>query len=86
LIRNAVDSGMERALGFGAAPLTSNRKDIDMKTPVAVIIASAIPLGALAGCNTVEGVGKDVRATGQGIERAADENKTYQARTLETGA
>ena len=26
---------------------------------------------ALGGCNTVEGVGKDVKATGQGIENAA---------------
>jgi len=32
---------------------------------------------ALAGCNTVEGVGKDVKATGQAIEKAADKNKTY---------
>ena len=31
----------------------------------------------LAGCNTVEGVGKDVKATGQAIEKAADKNKTY---------
>lgn len=26
----------------------------------------------LAACNTVEGVGKDVKATGSAIERAAD--------------
>jgi len=32
---------------------------------------------ALSGCNTVEGVGKDVKATGQAIEKAADKNKTY---------
>ena len=31
----------------------------------------------LAACNTVEGVGKDVKATGQAIEKAADKNKTY---------
>jgi predicted small secreted protein len=30
---------------------------------------------ALAGCNTVEGVGKDVSATGNAIEKAADKNK-----------
>jgi entericidin B len=30
---------------------------------------------ATAGCNTVEGVGKDVKATGQGIENAADKAK-----------
>jgi predicted small secreted protein len=32
---------------------------------------------ALAGCNTVEGAGKDVKATGEAIEKAADRNKTY---------
>ena len=32
---------------------------------------------ACAGCNTIEGVGKDVKATGQTIEKAADRNKTY---------
>jgi predicted small secreted protein len=29
----------------------------------------------LAGCNTTEGVGKDVKAAGQGIENAANANK-----------
>jgi entericidin B len=32
---------------------------------------------SIAACNTVEGVGKDVKATGQTIEKAADRNKTY---------
>jgi entericidin B len=32
---------------------------------------------ALAACNTVEGAGKDVKATGSAIEKAADKNKTY---------
>ena len=30
---------------------------------------------SLTACNTVEGVGKDVKATGQAVERAADEAK-----------
>ena len=38
------------------------------------LLAAAISVG---GCNTVEGVGKDVKATGQTIEKAADRNKTY---------
>jgi predicted small secreted protein len=29
----------------------------------------------VAGCNTVEGVGKDVKATGQGVENAAKDVK-----------
>ena len=32
---------------------------------------------ALAACNTVEGAGKDVKAAGQGIEKAAERNKRY---------
>jgi predicted small secreted protein len=32
---------------------------------------------ALAACYTVEGVGKDVKATGEKVERAADKTKTY---------
>jgi entericidin B len=32
---------------------------------------------ALAACNTVEGAGKDIKATGTAIEKAADQNKTY---------
>ena len=31
----------------------------------------------LSGCNTVEGSGKDVKATGQAVEKAADKAKTY---------
>jgi predicted small secreted protein len=38
------------------------------------LLSAAIAVGA---CNTVEGVGKDVKATGQTIEKAADRNKTY---------
>jgi len=30
---------------------------------------------SLAGCNTVEGVGKDVKAAGQSIENAAQKSK-----------
>jgi entericidin B len=32
-------------------------------------------LAATAGCNTVEGVGKDVKATGSAVENAADKSK-----------
>ena len=47
-----------------------SRKLIRLLTLLGVAIA-------LAACNTVEGVGKDVKATGQTIEKAADKNKTY---------
>ena len=29
------------------------------------------------GCNTVEGAGKDIKATGQAVENSADKNKKY---------
>ena len=32
---------------------------------------------ALVACNTVEGAGKDVKAAGQGIEKAAAKSKPY---------
>lgn len=32
---------------------------------------------ALAACNTIEGVGKDVKAGGQAIEKAAEKTKSY---------
>jgi predicted small secreted protein len=31
----------------------------------------------VAGCNTVEGAGKDIKATGQAVEKAAEKNKPY---------
>ena len=35
----------------------------------------AAMLSLLAGCNTVEGAGKDVKATGAAVEKAADKAK-----------
>ena len=32
-------------------------------------------VGGLAACNTVEGAGKDVKATGQAVENAAKDSK-----------
>ena len=32
---------------------------------------------AVAGCNTIEGAGKDIKAAGDGIEKAATKTKTY---------
>ncbi len=44
-----------------------------MKTITAVLFATLTML--VAGCNTVEGAGKDVKATGQAVENAADKAK-----------
>lgn len=42
-----------------------------MKKILAGLLAASI-LGFLGGCNTMEGVGQDVKAGGRAIERAAD--------------
>jgi len=44
-----------------------------MKTMTATLLA--MMMLATAGCNTVEGAGKDVKAGGQAIEKAADKAK-----------
>lgn len=42
---------------------------------VVVMMGLAVGLGLLAACNTVEGVGKDIKATGGALENAADRDK-----------
>ncbi|MEO8738680.1 MAG: entericidin A/B family lipoprotein [Casimicrobiaceae bacterium] len=44
-----------------------------MKT-ISALLAVAF-LATLSGCNTVEGAGKDVKATGAAVEKAADNAK-----------
>jgi entericidin B len=44
-----------------------------MKTIAAAVMAAMMVL--VAGCNTVEGAGKDVKATGAAVEKAADKAK-----------
>jgi entericidin B len=43
-------------------------------TTITTLLAFAM-LAILAGCNTVEGAGKDVKATGNAIENTADKSK-----------
>jgi predicted small secreted protein len=46
---------------------------------VAVLSMLGIAAAAMAitSCNTVEGTGKDLKAGGQAIEKAAERNKSY---------
>ncbi|MEO8346381.1 MAG: entericidin A/B family lipoprotein [Betaproteobacteria bacterium] len=46
-----------------------------MKPVIAILFAALLVV--VAGCNTVEGAGKDVKATGAAVEKAADKSKTY---------
>ena len=40
------------------------------------VVLSCLGL-AVAGCNTIEGAGKDVKAAGGAVEKAASKSKTY---------
>jgi predicted small secreted protein len=40
-------------------------------------LALAGAVAVTAGCNTVEGMGKDIKAAGGGIEKAAEKTKPY---------
>ena len=44
-----------------------------MKRIITLLLATGLVV--VAGCNTVEGAGKDVKATGQAVENAADKAK-----------
>lgn len=41
---------------------------------LALLAVVALPLAA---CNTMEGLGEDTQAAGQGLEKAAKDNKGY---------
>ena len=46
-----------------------------MDRRIAFLLALATFVFGVAGCNTIEGVGRDVKATGGAIEKAADRAK-----------
>ena len=41
------------------------------------LVASYVVLAGLAGCNTVQGAGKDIERGGEKIQKEAGEKKTY---------
>ena len=44
---------------------------------MARIVYLLVALAFLAGCNTIEGMGKDIKAGGEKVEKSADKNKGY---------
>lgn len=42
---------------------------------IVLAFASIAVVSLISACNTVEGAGKDVKATGQAVEKAADQSK-----------
>ena len=47
-----------------------------VKSFAALLVLAAFGFG-LAACNTIEGAGKDVKAAGGAVEKAAQKTKTY---------
>jgi predicted small secreted protein len=58
------------AIGAWRCPYIEDRI---MKTLLIALLGAGVVF--VAGCNTVEGAGKDVKATGAAVERAADKAK-----------
>ena len=58
---------------MGRTVFLQPRKEAKM-TAIPLLLLALFAVGA-AGCNTVEGAGKDVKAGGQAIEKAADKAK-----------
>jgi predicted small secreted protein len=56
---------------------TANPMEVPMKALIALLAGSIVSTFLLAGCNTVEGAGKDMKAAGQKIEGEAQEHKRY---------
>jgi predicted small secreted protein len=58
---------------------TLNKQEIQMtKKFISSLMAAmflALTIGALAGCNTMAGAGKDIEKGGAAIEKKANENK-----------
>ena len=49
-----------------------------MKKLIAVVLAASyVLLAGLAGCNTIQGAGKDVERGGEKIQKEAQEHKNY---------
>ena len=47
-----------------------------MRRMLAVLMAFAA-VALASGCNTIEGAGKDIKAAGGAVEKAASKNKSY---------
>jgi predicted small secreted protein len=48
-----------------------------MSKKLVALLALAGFAAAVAGCNTIEGAGKDIKAGGTAIEKSADQAKKY---------
>jgi predicted small secreted protein len=65
-------SGTPRALVW-AQSFLNTPWEYEMKTVMTILLVAFAT--SLTACNTVEGAGKDVKATGAAVEKAADQAK-----------
>jgi entericidin B len=65
--------GTLRARVKGQHHFPRTAKGLKMKIIATAMLAAMLAM--LAGCNTVEGAGRDVKATGAAVEKAADKAK-----------
>jgi predicted small secreted protein len=74
LIVNGLNAGTIVAFSGGTRhrARSSNWENV-MKRLFFLAVAGALAL--IAGCNTIEGAGQDIKGTGKAIERAADDAK-----------
>ena len=64
---------LELCEGGGRFCLSATRKDTVMKKNPIMIAGISLMALLAAGCNTVEGAGEDVEATGEAIEETAND-------------
>ena len=53
----------------------THMKELQMKSLLTTLLGVFALSVSLSACNTVEGAGKDVKAAGTAVERAADDSK-----------
>ena len=63
------------AMYLGTRPLGALNQNWENVMKRLFFLAMAGALALIAGCNTVEGAGQDIKAGGRAIERAADDAK-----------
>ena len=49
-----------------------------MNLKIIAAMLTVLAMAVTAGCNTMEGLGKDVKSVGQSLESSADKNKNKQ--------
>ena len=49
-----------------------------MHSKTIAAMLTVLAMAVMAGCNTMEGLGKDVKSVGQSLESSADKNKNKE--------